>query len=123
MLMEKKLEDALKAYAKGKKVVVLQEFEDGSLYTCPMEEYTVLFLRWAAEPCGWIILQNINLPDTVNIIFLLIRRGFMFISGKKMIFNLKQPLLFRKKLKSLRNCIIFLKKMMQNPLQLFSKSV
>lgn len=39
MLMEKKLEDALKAYAKGKKVVVLQEFEDGSLYTCPMEEY------------------------------------------------------------------------------------
>ena len=39
MLREKKLEDAIKAYKKGRKVVVIQEFEDGSLYTCPMEEY------------------------------------------------------------------------------------
>ena len=39
MLMEKKLEDAMKAYTKGKKVVVLQELEDGSLYSCPMEDY------------------------------------------------------------------------------------
>lgn len=37
--MEKRLEDAIKAYTKGKKVVVLQELEDGSLHSCTMEDY------------------------------------------------------------------------------------
>ena len=32
MLMEKRLEDAVKAYNQGKKVVVLQEMEDGSVW-------------------------------------------------------------------------------------------
>lgn len=39
MLVEKKLSDALHDHEKGKKVVVLQEFEDGSLYACPIDDY------------------------------------------------------------------------------------
>lgn len=39
MLVEKKLGDALKAHEKGRKVVVLQELEDGSMWTTTMEDF------------------------------------------------------------------------------------
>lgn len=39
MLIEKKMIDALKNHEEGKKVVVLQELEDGSMYSCPIEEF------------------------------------------------------------------------------------
>lgn len=39
MLVEKKLGDALKEHEKGRKVVVLQELEDGSMWTTSMEDF------------------------------------------------------------------------------------
>lgn len=39
MLVEKKLSDAIKAHETGKRVVVIQEMEDGSIFSAPFEDF------------------------------------------------------------------------------------